>query len=152
MIEERQAQVWHAGQMSRTVRHAHAEIMRAMQIDIHRQVKEALDTSALKRAFYLDGKLVGLAGVRGTMGESGGEIWFATTDEMSTKHPLMIARAAIKFMDRVMLTRQGVSTFIFADDKPGINLAYFLGFSVDKREHREGRELIYMSFAKRKAA
>lgn len=152
MIEERQAQVWHCGRMARTVRHAHAEIMEAMQANVHRELRQTFDQSALKRAFYLDGKLVGLAGVRGTMGESTGEVWFVTTDEMSIKHPLIIARAAKKFMDRIMLTRQGVATGVFADDKPGINLAYFLGFSVDKREKVGGREVMHMSFAKRKAA
>lgn len=152
MIVEKEARAWHAGQMARTVRHAHAEIMRSMQANIHRELREVFDASSLKRAFYLDGRLVGLAGVRGSMGESGGEIWFVTTDEMSAKHPMMIARAALKFMDRVFLTRHGVSTFIFADDKPGLHLAYFLGFSVDKRVKISGREMIYMSCAKRKAA
>ncbi len=138
--------------MARTVRHAHAMIMASMQTNIHRELRQTFDQSSLKRAFFLDGKLVGLAGVRGTMGESTGEVWFVTTDEMSKNHPLMIARAAHKFMERVMLTRQGVATGVFADDKPGVRLAYFLGFSVDRREKISGREIIHMSCVKRKAA
>jgi hypothetical protein len=152
MIVEKEAKPWHCGRMSRTVRHEHAKIMQAMQANIHRELRQTFDASALKRAFYLDGDLVALAGVRGTMGESTGEVWFVTTDEMSVKHPLVIARAALKFMDRVMLTRQGVATGVFADDKPGVRLAYFLGFSVDRRQKIGGREIIHMSCVKRKAA
>lgn len=152
MIVEKQAQVWHCGRMARTMRHEHAQIMEAMKARAHRELRDTFDASSLRRAFFLNDQLVGLAGVRGTMGESSGEIWFVTTDEMSERHPLMLARTALRFMKRVMLTRYAVSTFIFADDKPGVRLAYFLGFSVDRREKRAGRELIYMSFAKREAA
>lgn len=150
-IEEIEAKPWHCGQLARTLRAEHREILDDMNIPTHRELRDVFEASSIKRAWLLDGKLVALAGVTGPASTSDGTLWLALTDEM-TKHPIAVGRHALRFMSRIMRTKRRLSTTVLSGDKSGVAFAYFLGFMVDGREPINGTPAMQMSYSERKAA
>lgn len=98
-------------------------------IDGHRPLRDLFDQSSFTRAWALDGKLAGIAGVTGTQACSTGFLWFAMTDE-ATHYPIKIIKEAKRFLDDVMITKRELATTILSGDEAAKRLAIFLGFHV----------------------
>lgn len=150
-ITEVEAKAYHCGQLARTLRAEHREILDHMQIPTHRELREAFEASSIRRAWLIDGRLAAMAGVTGPAATSDGVLWMAITDEMTT-HPMAVGRRALAFVKAVMRVKRRLSTSILDGDKAGIAFAYFLGFMVDGREPINGVPAMQMSYSERKAA
>lgn len=150
-IEEIEPKVWHCGQLARTLRAEHREILDHMQVPTHRELRDAFEASSIRRAWLLDGKLAAMAGICGPAITSDGVLWMAVTDEM-TKHPIALARRAHRFITDAMRLKRRLSTTVLGGDTAGVAFAYFLGFMVDGREPINGTPAMQMSFSERKAA
>lgn len=151
MIEEIEARPWHVGQLARTLRSQHREVLDHMQVPTHRELRDTFEVSCFRRSWLMDGRLVAMAGVTGPIASSDGGVWMVVTDEM-TAHPFAVGRRAIKYLAEVMRTKRHLSTGIFLDDGPSVQFAYFLGFMVDSREPVNGMPAMQMSYRTRKAA
>ena len=150
-IEEIEAKPWHCGQLCRSLRAEHRQILDHMQVPTHRELREAFEASSIVRSWTIDGRLAAMAGVTGPAATSNGVLWMAITDEM-VLHPVPVARHALRFVRRIMRTKRHLSTSVLAGDKAGIAFAYFLGFMVDGREPINGIPAMQMSYSDRKAA
>lgn len=151
MIEEIEAKPWHCGQLARTLRAEHRIILEHMQVPTHRELREAFEASSMRSSWTLDGRLVAMAGICGPASTSDGVLWMAITDEM-TAHPIPLGRRALRFVKHAMRIKRRLTTIVFADDKAGMQFAYFLGFMVDGREPINGMPAMQMSYSERKAA
>lgn len=150
-FERIEAKPLHCGQLARTLRTEHRRILSDMQVPTHHELRAAFDASIMRRAWLMDGVLSGIAGLTATAASSEGVLWLAITDEAAA-HPFHVAREALRFLKEVMMTRRRVSTTMLADDKAGVQLAYFLGFNTDERTTINGASVLVMSYAVRKAA
>lgn len=150
-IEQIEAQVWHCGQLSRTLRAEHRAVLDHMQAPTHRELRDTFEDSCFRRSWLLDGKLAAMAGVKGPLATSDGGLWMVITDEMA-KHPFAICKHALRYLDEVMRLKTYLGTGVFSDDRGGVAFAYFLGFMVDGREPVNGVPAMQMSYSARKAA
>lgn len=151
LLQPIEARAHHCGQISRQLRAEHRDILDQMHVPTHRELRDAFDASVIRRAWLLNGSLCALAGITGTSASSHGVIWLALTDE-ATKHPVQVARGAMRFIEEVMRVKRTLSTTLLADDRHGMLLLYFLGFHVEHKMMHNGAQVILMSYEKRKAA
>lgn len=121
------AQPWHCGQMIRKLRERHRESVIGLGLDPHREIRWAYDNSAEAYAWIANRELVGLGGVVGTLAASSGKIWLALS-ESATRHPVAVAREAVRQIDRFMKTRDELVTTLLKDDAKSIKFAYCIGF------------------------
>ena len=143
IVEEIEAKPFHCGQMARLLRAEHKAILARVDLSIHRQLREYFDFSVLRQAWKIDGKLVAMAGVLGTLG-SRETIWLALTDE-ATKHPLVVARRADRYVDKIMRHSSRLSCEVLAADKKALDFARFLGFVTVHKHEIMGIATVHMS-------
>lgn len=124
------AKPWHCGQMIRKLRAEQREAVIGLGMNPHRELRRAYDCSAEAFAWIGDGELIGLGGVAGTLLSSGGKIWLALA-ETATRHPVAVAREAVRQIRRFMRTRDELVTTLLKDDGKSIKFAYLLGFEKD---------------------
>lgn len=123
------ARPWHCGQISRILRVEHDAGLRRCGAPPHAAFRERLSESYLTRAWAIDGKFVGLAGVIGTPLSVFGGLWCGLSVE-ATKHPLAVVREARRLLSDAMVTKREILTSIIGGDEAALRLAVFLGFHV----------------------
>ena len=127
MIEIIEAKPWHCGQMARILRHEHQRELGRADVNIHREIRSNFNGSSWCRSGLIDGRLVGMGGVMGSVMESTGFIWLAMSDEVR-KHPLAVVRVLRSLLDEIMTTRHELATVVIPEDDAALRLAVFLGF------------------------
>lgn len=150
-LVETKAAPYHTGQLARTLRAEHRDLLSVMGVPTHHELREAFDASILNKAWLLNGSLAALAGLRSSLGASDGIIWFAMTDELA-RHPTAVARHALAYLREVMDTRRRVSTIVLENDSAGLRFALFLGFLTEGRQTLNGEPVRLMSYGMRKVA
>lgn len=124
------AKLWHCGQMIRKLRAEQRDAVIGLGMNPHKELRRAYDASSEAYAWIANRELIGLGGVVGTMLSSGGKIWLALA-EAATRHPVAVAREAVRQIDRFMKTRDELVTTLLKDDGKSIKFAYLLGFEKD---------------------
>jgi len=143
VIEEVEAKPFHCGILARTLRAEHRDILAKAGAPIHKQLREYFDFSILRRTWKMDGKVVAMAGVLGTL-SSRETAWLALSDEI-TAHPVMIMRRAERYIEEVTKYADRISCDVLAGDKKAIDFARFLGFMTVQRREIMGVPIIHMS-------
>lgn len=151
MIEEIQARPWHVGQLARTLRDGHRNLLSAMDVPTHRELRDAFASSIMVRAWMIDGKLGALAGLNATMASPEGTLWLALSQE-ATAHPVAIARRALRVVGEMVKNRHRLTTIVLEDDKVGLDFVRWLGFFTDSHMTINGARVHLMSYSIRKAA
>lgn len=147
MIQEVEAKTWHAGQICRALRADQKALLDNGEVTTHRDLRSWLDGSVFARSWLLDGRLIAMAGITGTMSSSEGVVWLALTDE-ATRHPVIVGRRARKFMADAMQVKRRLVAFVLLDDPRSVQFAYFLGFLTDSHAWAKGFEGKIMSYRK----
>ena len=124
-----EARPWHAGQMARRLRRAHARATARIGIDAHGSLADMLQASPWRRAWLIDGELAALGGVAGPLLADGGFVWLALAGT-TERYPLAIVREARKQLRELMVFKRALTTTILPDDPASQRLAIFLGFHV----------------------
>jgi len=144
-LEERPGKLWHVGQMARRLRHSHAVLLSGAGLSVHQSLRFAFNQSLLTSAFFVDEKLAALVGISGTLLDSEGTVWLALDQEISDAHPMIVARAALRFVDHALQLRRSLVTNMIEADRKSVAFAYFLGFSVAGRVEANGLSMVRMS-------
>ncbi|TXH14669.1 MAG: hypothetical protein E6R03_08725 [Hyphomicrobiaceae bacterium] len=150
-IERVEAKLYHCGRMARALRSAHKDVLISHALDTHRDLRHTFAHSMMREAWLLDGRLVAMAGITGSMLDTEGDVWMALSDD-AEKHPFAVARHALDYLRRASVIRRSLVTAILTDDEKSVQFAYFLGFSIERRETIKGVKTQIMSFGARKAA
>src|SRR6516162_9206226 len=122
-----EAKTWHCGMMIRMLRREQKEAMAAIGVDSHRELRAAFDDSAYRRAWLIDGKIVGIGGVSGPMLSPVGLIWLALSNK-AVKYPLALVKLLRQQIDEVMETKRTLLTTILSGDEASERFAVFMGF------------------------
>jgi hypothetical protein len=122
-----EAKTWHCGMMIRMLRREQKEAMAAIGVDSHRELRAAFDDSAYRRAWLIDGKLVGIGGIAGPMLSPFGLVWLALSNK-ATKYPLALVRLLRRQLDELMETKRILLTTILGGDEASERFAVFMGF------------------------
>jgi hypothetical protein len=126
-FELRDAKLWHCGQIIRILRREQTEAMAIIGLDSHHELRSAFEDSAYKKAWFIDGKLVGIGGVAGPILSPFGMVWLALSQK-ATKYPLALVKLLRQQIDEVMQTKRTLLTTILADDEASERFAVFMGF------------------------
>jgi hypothetical protein len=121
------AKTWHCGQVIRILRREQKEAMAVIGVDSHYELRAAFDDSAYRRAWLIDGRLVGIGGVAGPMLSPFGMVWLALSNK-ATKYPLALVRLLRRELDHVMETKRTLLTTILVGDEASERFAVFMGF------------------------
>ena len=124
-----EAKPWHAGQMSRRLRHAHREAIELAGADAHRELKNCYEDSIFRRVLLIDGRVEALGGVRGAAIGATGYVWLALSDE-AAQHPKALVRLARQQLAEIMAVKRELATTLLDTDPAAIRFAVFLGFHV----------------------
>lgn len=138
----------HCGQIARSLRAKHAKVLADRGIPVHQEIVDRFNDSAWVKAMLIDGRLVALGGVTGTLASGEGLVWLALSAE-SEKYPTAIAREGIRQMRDLMQTRSKIVTLISTADAPSVQFSYFLGFAVQDRTEVLGVDVLVMAVTER---
>jgi hypothetical protein len=123
---------WHCGQIVRTLRRDHAEVLSRLGLDAHKMLRACFDDSSFRRAWLIDGRLGAIGGVMGTSASCHGFVWIAFSEE-ATKYPIEIVREARKQLRGIMSHRHELVTSLVLSDITSVRFAKFLGFKQGER-------------------
>ncbi len=141
MIVEGQAH--HCGKVARRLRTEYRDLLAAMKVNAHRDLRATYDESSFSRALVIDGKVVAIAGVTGPLASSDGSVWLAATED-SAAHPIAIARTALRHLNELLRTKRHLATIVLKADRTAMDFAYFLGFHVKETITIHGAEAAIM--------
>jgi hypothetical protein len=119
----------HCGQIVRRLRAAHQAAIGAARMNLHRELRLRLSQSYYARALLIDGELVGLGGLAGTMLDPTAFAWIVLTEE-AKRHSLRIVRLLRRELDAVMVHKRELAALLVPADHEAVRLAVFLGFHV----------------------
>jgi len=119
--------LWHCGQILHHLRLEHRIAVSRMGVNGHHELHNLFDQSMFKRAWALDGKLAGIAGITGSAISPLGFVWLTITDA-ATRYPVSIIRETRQFLDDAMIVKRELATTILSGDDAAKRLAIFLGF------------------------
>lgn len=139
-----EGQVWHCGQMMRSLRYEHQSAIFRLGVNGHRGLREAFDASWFRRAWLIDGALAGLGGVTGSFIGSHGHVWLALS-QAAMRHPLEIVREGRRQIDLVMRIKTTLTASVLDTDEPAKRFAAFMGFGppgMARPVSRDGRRLV----------
>lgn len=122
-----EAQIWHCGLVARRMRRAHIEGFDRAGTFPHRELRAIFNLSAFRKVATLDGQIIAMGGVSGTLATSIGFIWLALTEE-ATKHPVSLMREAKNQVQALMRTHGRLETMVLEDDDAAMRFAVRLGF------------------------
>lgn len=132
----------HCGQIARRLRREHGDLLAQMGVSSHADLRTRFDASPhYRKAWLVDGKLMGIGGLDGSMAASDGFIWLALAEGVSG---VSFARMALGEFDRLFLIKRRISTFILKDDTDSLRFAYFLGFRIEESQTRNGVVVLTM--------
>ena len=134
-FEIRPAKPWHCGQMSRLLRREHHEAALRVGLDSRRGLRDIYGQSYYRRAWFIDGDLAGLGGVKGSLLSPSGFVWVALSQK-ATRYPKAIIQEARRQLDFLMQTHRELHTTIIGGDEAAKRLVIHLGFHVT--DHGEG--------------
>lgn len=140
-----EAQPWHVGQIVRRLREEHRGLLFGMGVSAHRELRDAYEASMWRKAWLVDGRLMGIAGITGTVSSGDGNVWLAVSEE-ALKRPIALARLVLRGLEEIMLVKRHLTTLVLKDDRAAVRFAYFLGFHVDQQTTFNGAAAMIMAF------
>lgn len=129
-FEIRDAKPWHCGQMSRMLRQEHHEAALRVGMDSRRGLRDIYGQSYYRRAWFIDGELAGLGGVKASLLSPAGFIWLALS-QRATCYPIAIVKEARQQLAEIMKTKAEIYSTIIDGDEAAKRLVIFLGFHLD---------------------
>lgn len=139
---------YHCGQMARTLRHEHRDLLLKMHVPVHRDLTSAYSDSSWSRAFFLEGELMAFGGVTGPALASEGALWLALSQNGIT-HWQHIARQCLRQIEDVMEIKSHLATIVLKEDMPAIRFAYFIGFGSAEPMEINGAKALKMSLTRK---
>jgi len=125
-----EAKEFHCGQILRRLRIEHREAIERVGANSHRELRALFDSSYLRRAWLIDGKLAALGGVSGSILSHYGFVWIALSNE-AMRYPVALIREVKRQIESVMATKSQLVTTIVGGDEAAKRFAVFLGFHCD---------------------
>lgn len=137
MIDVIEAKAWHVGAVIHRLRPAHQAALTARGIDPHRALRAIYEQSTLRRTGLIDGRVVAIGGITGSLVSSMGFVWLALTADAS-RHTVALIRECRRQLDAAMATRIEIATTVLPEDDAARRFAAYLGFHLGHGEG-EGR-------------
>lgn len=118
---------WHCGQIVRQMAPEQLKMFEAVFGNAHRALSKIFSTSFICRAGLIDGELVALWGLQGTIAGSDGFIWLAVS-EKAKHHKFAMVREAKRQLAEIMETKTIVRSRVVPQDAESRRFALFMGF------------------------
>jgi hypothetical protein len=138
-----EAQPWHVGQIVRRLRTEHRSLLVGMGVSAHRELRDAYEASMWRKAWIVEGRLMGIAGITGTVSSGDGNVWLAVSEE-ALKRPVSLARLVLRHLEEAMQIKRHLTTIVLKDDRAAVRFAYFLGFHVEEQTTINGAVAMIM--------
>ena len=133
-----EAKPWHVGQLARNLRFEHRALLLVMGLDPHRELRAIYQSSLVRKACILNGKVAALWGITGTLASGAGFVWLAISND-AARLPIPLIRETRKQLAELMRGRTELITTILADDAAARRFAILLGFHVEDGDESKGR-------------
>lgn len=121
------AKRFHCGQIARTMRVDHEAALLKMGVSVHRELRRVYGLSYYRRAAHLDGYLVGLWGMEGSMLSSQGKVWLVLA-QYALRFPKLILGHARAELANMAIGKSELFTTVIPDDEAAHRLVAHLGF------------------------
>lgn len=122
-----EAKPWHCGQMARALRVEHHRAVLGLGCHAHRELSGVFELSFFRRAFLVDGRLVALGGVIGSLLSTTGFVWLAVS-EGAARHKVAIVREARRQLAQLAQVKRTLVTSLLPGDETAKRFAAYLGF------------------------
>lgn len=118
---------YHVGRLVRAMRPDLRARMIALGMAPHHELRDTFARSAFRKAWLVDGRPVALGGVTGTLLSGSGFIWLVFAVE-ALRHPKALLAEARRQLDKLLETRDELTTKIPVADAASVRFAVRLGF------------------------
>lgn len=123
-----EAKPHHCGQIIRIIRNEHKMAMAQIGVnDGHGKLRQMFQSSYMRVAWMIDGKLAAIGGVSGTAIGFSGQVWLAVA-ERAVRFPVEMVKESRRQLARIMEIKDHLVTTIAEDDKTSKRFAEFMGF------------------------
>lgn len=126
-FEVAEAKPYHVGRLIRAMRPDLRAGMVALGLSPHHELRDAFAKSAFRKAWLVDGVPVALGGVTGTLLSGSGFVWLVFAVE-ALRFSKALYNEARWQLDKLLETREELTTKIQAADKASLRFAARLGF------------------------
>lgn len=117
----------HCGALSKKIVHGHWQAYREAGIDVRGQLRQIWGESFHRKTWLVDGRIVAMGGLKGTILSRSAEIWLAVAPEVETKR-FAFLRMALANLDEVSREKRELRTTIAEHDGTALRFAKWLGF------------------------
>ena len=124
-FELREAKAWHCGQIIRRLRRDHIV---AFGANVHGELRQAFDQSAISYSFFIDDELAAIYGVMGTLLAPFGYVWLAFTSEALERFPVTLIRETKRHLRWLKTLKVELVTSVLEKDRDAIDFSLALGF------------------------
>lgn len=121
------AKLHYCGQIIRRLRREHASAFALVGLNAHRELRSTVAGSPYRKAAFVDGELVAMWGVMGSMLSPFGFVWLCLTNE-AVKYPIAIMREARRQLDLMLEEKVELVTTVLHTDQAAIRFCTALGF------------------------
>ena len=128
--EIRDARWSDCGAMSRKLCDGRWLAYKAAGVDPRAQLRGLWATSSVRRSCLIDGRLVAMWGMAGTLLSRCGQVWLVIADEAS-RHPYALLREVKRQLAEFSSSRKELKATIAAQDGTALRFATFIGFKED---------------------
>jgi hypothetical protein len=111
-------------------------------VDVHAEMVRVFDRSSFRRSAFVDGKLVAMGGVVGSMLAPHGFVWLALAEDFSARHRIAVAREAKRWTGRLTETRTALTALCLLEDAPSWRFLQFLGFEPEPQSSESARAML----------
>ena len=118
---------FHCGMMARSLRDEHRHAIMADTASIHRELRAAFDGSHYKKSLIVDGELLAVGGVMGSVLGFSGVVWLAMTNR-AKQYKLLTVRLARQTLEELLAVHPTLNAGILFGDETSRKFAEFLGF------------------------
>lgn len=133
LFETIDAKAHHCGQIVRVLRREHRDALIMLGVDAHRELRACFDASYLRRAWFADGRLIGLGGIMGAAMSSSGFIWLALS-EQATRYPVAAVKEARRQIAEALATKATLIAGTVTGDFTSARFIHALGFTLHARK------------------
>lgn len=122
------ARRYHCGQISRLLRDQQAQVILHAGRKPHHDLRRAYDASSFRASWLIDGKLMAMGGLTGSILSPEGFLWLAISKEAEEEHPIATARAARYQVEAMLEKKERLYVSVLKDDRKSVALCYSLRF------------------------
>ena len=123
-----EAKPWHVGQMARTLKQEQREAISKFGVNLHKEMTRIYDASYYRKVWVIDGKIVAIGGVAGSIMSCVGFMWLAAST-FALQYPVEMVKETKRQLANALSIHSELSATTIRGDQISKRFLHFFGFA-----------------------